>query len=530
MVGFFDNLLSGNFFGTTPPDGRAGFALFDDPRQAAMLGLASGLLQASGRSTQPTSLGQGLGMGLQNAAQLSRVAQAGQLQRAQMERLKAEQAEKERRQTAWLRQLNTLRYGAGQEGSRNMLAPEGAVPSVPGGGLPGGMTPEQFGVLEAMGPEQGAALLAQRAFKSNEPLILKPGDIGIDRTTGKPIPGMVGGQRRQELPWYVREKQDGSYEPAPGALQTLAGKEGWEAWVKAANTPISEPPGGRTVLPAMPGGGPVIPAMRGGGGGGQPAAPIIGAGGGAGGGGGSRVLSTSPFPAPGTQEGKQLAGRGEMFADMEKSWYSDAQMGAGMKYTVGQMRELMKNGLQTGSAAPFRAVAGNVLQDIFGVSPSVVDAWFQTGDARAFESLSNQMVTAMLGGKLGAQISNADVDFMKSQVAQLRDNPQGVNKILDRFDEIADRRLRKFEEGAAWVESGKDPRRFEIEWNKKYGLGLDSDRAKVATESKVEQPKPGGGAQAATPSSASRISIGTTATGPNGEKVVWNGTKWEPVK
>ena len=57
---------------------------FDDPMTLGLLGIASSLLQASGRSRVPIGLGQALGMGIQGG--LLGIAQGKKAQKEQRER------------------------------------------------------------------------------------------------------------------------------------------------------------------------------------------------------------------------------------------------------------------------------------------------------------------------------------------------------------------------------------------------------------------------------------------------------------
>ena len=224
MFGGLLNIVAGEPQGAVSGGGGL-LDAFSDPRKMAMLGLASGLLQAGGRSTQPVSLGQAFGAGLQNAAQFGGLAQRQQLQNAQMAKIKADAAEAERKRKAWEAALNG-------GGGSTMIGGEG------GGGATSspmmGMTPDQLAALRAMGPDAGGKLLAEQAFKDQR-MKLSPGDILADRNNQVVLRAPP---KQQEIPWWVLQGGDGNVSIVPGALGANAAFKGAEhaanEWAKIA--------------------------------------------------------------------------------------------------------------------------------------------------------------------------------------------------------------------------------------------------------------------------------------------------------
>ena len=200
MFGGLFNIVAGEPQGAVSGGGGL-LDAFSDPRRMAMLGLASGLLQASGRSTQPVSMGQAFGMGLQNAAQFGGLAQRQQLQNAQMAKIKADAAEAERKRKSWEAALNG-------GGGSTMIGGDGSGGTMPSPMM--GMTPDQLSALRAMGPDAGGKLLAERAFK--EPKTFGDSTIGYYRMDGGKAVPLVPGAGKNPQQGTVRKYTVGDNE------------------------------------------------------------------------------------------------------------------------------------------------------------------------------------------------------------------------------------------------------------------------------------------------------------------------------
>lgn len=137
---------------------------FDDPKTLGLLGMAAPLLQAGGYSQTPVSLGQAMGVGLQGGVQGyqqgAQTQQVGKLRAFQMAQMEREARQQEARDAAYRSLL---------EGNTPMSPGMDAGPTIRNASMTmpspvAGMNPQQIAMLQAMGPEQGMALLAQQQF------------------------------------------------------------------------------------------------------------------------------------------------------------------------------------------------------------------------------------------------------------------------------------------------------------------------------------------------------------------------------
>lgn len=177
--------------------------------------------------------------------------------------------------------------------------------------------------------------------------------------------------------------------------------------------------------------------------------------------------TTVKMPALETERDKSL---GKLQGDAIGQWRNDAEAATQTLSQVQQMRESMAAGLQTGQFADVRQYASNVAIDL-GVDQATVDKFFSTADAKDFANASNKMVLAMVK-QLGPNPSNADRDFIVATIPTIKDNPQAIDAVLDRIEQAQQRYIDKFNEGyTAYTRDKVDPFMFELDWNKKFGLG-----------------------------------------------------------
>lgn len=187
MAGLMDFL--GGSTGGDASSGAGLMGMYADPRTAGMLGLAQGLLQASGPSRIPVSTGQALGMGLQGMQQGAGNAMAMQRQLLQMRAMQGLMGGGEAQQPN-----PTMAQGAPVTGAANAgplsglsagmgsMAPQmPAQPPQPAAGSIYGRTPQQLfqqGMLMNMAGIQGGGDLMRVAVEHDPSLAAQmPTDI-----------------------------------------------------------------------------------------------------------------------------------------------------------------------------------------------------------------------------------------------------------------------------------------------------------------------------------------------------------------
>ena len=132
---------------------------------------------------------------------------------------------------------------------------------------------------------------------------------------------------------------------------------------------------------------------------------------------------------------KEQEGRGqalvEDFAGIQKS-----ARGAVQTKNVLQVMSALKT--FSGAAAPFQQYMAS-LASSFGLSTEKLRGKTTAGDL--FSALSNEMVLAASGGSLGAQISNADRDFIATRFPTLAQTEGGRRELMTYLNILADRQL-----------------------------------------------------------------------------------------
>jgi hypothetical protein len=465
MMGLLDFLPSDQGWVGDPSKGMIGLLSPQD----RLMALFQGLSQAGAKMATPgLSRGQSLAVGLGGLGE----GMAAGNQNALTQRLLGSKLAEEGQKQAWKKTLADAFGDNGMPGPSMAAAPgqtvaQGLADRMNGARQDKLADPKVQGALMGLYGPQGLAAL-RTEDKAPETV------EGYDRTSGQPTRFMFNRQTRQyDIPvggskvdatkpvWNAEAKR---WEYAPGVIDAEAAKEGAttgareraglafagpKAAASAAATlpfdiqkmwsiPRVEPPGARVVA---------------GGAAGQPL----------------QVISQSPNPAPGTQEGKYGQGIGELQSKTVEGWRNDAQAGVVVQQNVARMRDAMDSGLKTGTFAPVRDVTVRALADL-GVSQDSLNKYFSAKDAKTFDSAAKELVLPVIKS-LGANPTNTDRDFIEKTIPQLRDNPEAVRALLDWMDKRAQSKIDLYQQGYAHAAKGGDPLAFEQDWWKKQMSG-----------------------------------------------------------
>lgn len=121
----------------------------------------------------------------------------------------------------------------------------------------------------------------------------------------------------------------------------------------------------------------------------------------------------------------------------------------------------------------------------------------------AFRALANKSVIDSMGGSLGTGFSNADRDFVTSQVPSLGNTPQGNEKLFAVMEKIARRKIDVARMAQEYVqqpdpETGKPRGRLDAgfdrmisEWRERNPLFSDAERAEINQVAEDSLPKVG---------------------------------------
>jgi hypothetical protein len=190
--------------------------------------------------------------------------------------------------------------------------------------------------------------------------------------------------------------------------------------------------------------------------------------------GGARVVATSPFPAPGTQEGKFRTN----FADLQTAaigtWHSDAVSAANQNRTLDQMEAQLKEGLQTGTGFDTRLFASNLLTTL-GADPSKIAGLPDPTQGAIFDRGVKEMLIERARA-FGANPSNAEGQRIEKSILSANDPTQATQALIDWMRQRNGLKIQKAQEGMAYTfgpngEIKGDPLSFDLDWAKKYGSG-----------------------------------------------------------
>lgn len=125
--------------------------------------------------------------------------------------------------------------------------------------------------------------------------------------------------------------------------------------------------------------------------------------------------------------------RGQLQAKTLAETEAQAKASANAVNRLASMEKLNQGKMLTGPMAGTAIGAGQFLSSIGLLSP---DSAKTLASSEVYDKLAKDLVMQDLGGKLGAQISNADRDFIESRIPQLRNSQQARNELIAKLKEI----------------------------------------------------------------------------------------------
>lgn len=414
-MGLLDGKTGGGMLGLLSPDDRLMAALSALSQAGAAMaqpGQSRGQALASGFG----AMGPGMMQGMQSAL----------MQNIMLGKVQNEAAQRKAQQDAILSLPEDQRGIASANPAEffktkiDRMMPKQA--EVPFGAMGADGAPSLAGYLDYLqkkaGAEAGGRETAQRVAQNAVPLTTESPEFKA-RVAG----ATETAQQAAQMPFV-----------GPRAAAAAAASSPYDI-AKAWAIPRSEAPGSRIVA-----------------GGGSPDQPM-------------RVISTSPNPAPGSQQGKYEQGIGELQSKTVEGWRTGAEAGFATLQNVDRMKQAVDNGLQTGTFAPIRQAAVTALADL-GVSQESLNKFFSAKNAKDFDAAAKEMVLPVIK-TLGANPTNTDRDFIEKTIPQLRDNPEAVKSLLDWMGQKAQGKIDLYSQGYEHSSKGGDPLKFEQDWWKK---------------------------------------------------------------
>ena len=125
--------------------------------------------------------------------------------------------------------------------------------------------------------------------------------------------------------------------------------------------------------------------------------------------------------------------RGQLQAKTLAETETQAKASANAVSRLASMEKLNQGKMLTGPMAGTAIGAGQFLSSVGLLSP---DSAKTLASSEVYDKLAKDLVMQDLGGKLGAQISNADRDFIESRIPQLRNSQQARNELIAKLKEI----------------------------------------------------------------------------------------------
>jgi hypothetical protein len=184
---------------------------------------------------------------------------------------------------------------------------------------------------------------------------------------------------------------------------------------------------------------------------------------------------------------------GELDAKQLNDYRKSAEGSAGMVKTLGELERLNPTALQGGTAQA-RLEVSNFLQGLTGVNitdPKVL------ADSQQYNAIVSKSILDSLGGSLGAGVSNADVQFIRNTVPQLEFSREARQGLIDYLKRRGAENIQFYQRAREYGEKNNGLKGFD-------SIGNAFDQV---TDDAPEY----------------------TATGANGEKIVWRNGQWVPL-
>ena len=133
------------------------------------------------------------------------------------------------------------------------------------------------------------------------------------------------------------------------------------------------------------------------------------------------------------QESSFAKERGQLQAKTLAETEAQAKASANAVSRLASMEKLNQGKMLTGPMAGTAIGAGQFLSSVGLLSP---DSAKTLASSEVYDKLAKDLVMQDLGGKLGAQISNSDRDFIEARIPQLRNSQQARNELIAKLKEI----------------------------------------------------------------------------------------------
>lgn len=162
-------------------------------------------------------------------------------------------------------------------------------------------------------------------------------------------------------------------------------------------------------------------------------------------------------------EGKGLSKEQEALAASRVKALEEARSAA--QSATSQLRVLrgMRNAnragkiVYSGPQAGIMVGASSFLQSIGMLSDEGAK---QLAASEKFDKDAKDLVFMELGGKLGAQVSDADRKFIEDRIAQLSTSPKAREEVLAKLEEIQQRKIDRYQDMEAYLEKNKTLRGY----------------------------------------------------------------------
>jgi len=125
--------------------------------------------------------------------------------------------------------------------------------------------------------------------------------------------------------------------------------------------------------------------------------------------------------------------RGQLQAKSLSEAETQAKASSNAVNRLAGMEKLNQGTMITGPLAGTGIGAGQFLSSLGLLSP---DSAKTLASSEVYDKLAKDLVMQDLGGKLGAQISNADRDFIEARIPQLRNSQQARTELIGKLKEI----------------------------------------------------------------------------------------------
>lgn len=150
---------------------------------------------------------------------------------------------------------------------------------------------------------------------------------------------------------------------------------------------------------------------------------------------------------------------GKNYADLEKEALVSARTSAKAMRNLSIMNEKNARGIYSGPQAQMTKDASNFLESLGLLSK---EQTAKLTNSTEYDKMAKDLVMNDLGGKLGAQVSDADRAFVEARIPQLTTNPQARTELIAKLKEIHGKNIKYYQKMQGHLKANRSLKGFDF--------------------------------------------------------------------